>query len=138
MIEKLESWEPYARSVMRIIVAYAFFLHGFRHLLGIFPVPARTRAINMALDGLPAMFGVIELAGGLLLLLGLFTRPIAVLLCAQAALAYLYTSVPRGPWPIRNGGNEALIYFLVFAYIAATDGGEWSLDRALQRRRDRP
>ena len=90
----------------------------------------------MALDVLPAIFGALEIAGGLCLLLGLFTRSAALILCAELAAAYFYAALPRGPWPIRNGGNETLLYFLVFAYFAAAGGGSWSVDHLFSKRRN--
>ena len=125
----LARWEPQARSAVRIILAFVFTLHGFRNLFGWFPALAGRRgAAPMALDALPSMFGALELVGGTLLLLGLFTRPIAIILSVQLAAAYLYSAAPRGVWPIRNGGNEVLLYFLVFVYLAAAGAGVWSLD----------
>jgi putative oxidoreductase len=130
MSDKLSQYESHARSVMRIILAFVFCLHGFRHLFGWFPAGSgRARRVLLAIDALPSGFGALEIAGGLLLLVGLFSRPVAFLLSAQALLAYLYSAAPRGPWPIRNGGNETLLYFLAFLYIAVTGPGVWSLDR---------
>lgn len=139
MKETLASWEGYTRSLLRIILAFVFSLHGFRHSFGYFHLSGgRRAAIPMALDGLPSFFGGLEILGGLLLLLGLFTRPVAVILCAELLAAYVYSAVPRGVWPIRNGGNEVLLYFLAFLYFAVAGGGVWSLDRLLHNRRKRP
>ena len=133
MKEKIALWEPQARSVLRIVLAFVFILHGFRNLFGFFPALAGRRgAVPMALDALPPLFGTLELAGGALLFFGLFTRPAAVVLAVQLAAAYWYSAVPRGGWPIRNGGNEVLFYFLVFAYLAADGAGVWSLDELFQ------
>jgi putative oxidoreductase len=129
------SWEGYGRSIARIILAFTFSLHGFRHLFGLFPRGAGRQQVMMALDTLPAMFGALEIVGAACLLLGLFTRPVAFILCLELAAAYLFGSAPRGPWPIRNGGNEALIYLCAFAYLAATGGGHWSVDQLLSTRR---
>ena len=125
----IASWETYSRSVLRFILAFTFSLHGYRHLLGVFAVSGgRRAAIPMALDGLPSLMGGLEVIGGLLLFLGLFTRPAAVVLCAELFAAYLYSAMPRGVWPIRNGGNETLVYLLVFLYFAAAGAGIWSVD----------
>jgi len=134
MKNTLSSWETYARSLMRIILAYVFMLHGFRHLFGYFAVSGGRRAlIPMAIDGLPAMFGYLEIGGGLLLLLGLFTRPVAAVLSLELIAAYIVSAAPRGPWPIRNGGNEVLLYLIVFLYLVVTGGGAWSLDRLFSK-----
>ena len=132
MRDALTSWEPYGRSLLRIILAFTFSLHGFRLAFDVFRVSGgRRAAIPMALDGLhlSATMGYVEIVLGLLLLLGLFTRPVAIVLCLELFAAYLYSAAPRGAWPIRNGGNETLVYLLVFLYIAVAGAGLWSLDR---------
>jgi putative oxidoreductase len=136
MKQALASWESYSRSVMRFILAFTFTLHGFRHLFGFFPASTGRRAlIPMAVDGLPSVMGGLEIAGGFLLFAGLLTRPVAILLAAELVAAYLYSAGPRGVWPIRNGGNETLVYLLVFLYFAVAGAGAWSLDCVLQTRR---
>ena len=90
----------------------------------------------MALDVLPSLFGALEITAALCLLIGLFTRPAALILGAELAAAYIYAAFPRGPWPIRNGGTETLLYFFVFAYLAAAGGGSWSVDYVLSKRRN--
>ncbi len=136
MKQAFDSWEVYSRSVLRFILSFTFSLHGYRHLFGVFSVSGgRRAAIPMALDGLPPIVGGLEIVGGLLLFAGLLTRPTAIVLCGEALAAYLYSALPRGIWPIRNGGNETLIYFFVFLYFAVADGGAWSLDHRLANRR---
>jgi putative oxidoreductase len=136
MKETIASWEGYTRSLLRIILAFVFTLHGFRHSFGYFHVSGgRRAAVPMALDGLPSLFGGLEIAGGVLLFLGLFTRPVAAVLCAELLAAYFYSAVPRDVWPIRNGGNEVLLYFVAFLYFAVAGAGAWSLDHVLQKRR---
>jgi putative oxidoreductase len=130
MRDTLASWEPYSRSLLRFILAFTFSLHGYRHLFGFFAVSGgRRAAIPMALDGLPSLMGGLEIVGGLLLFVGLFTRPVALVLAAELLAAYLYSAIPRGVWPIRNGGNETLVYLLVFLYLAIAGAGAWSLDQ---------
>jgi putative oxidoreductase len=136
MKETISTWETYTRSLLRIILAFVFTLHGFRHSFGYFHVSGgRRAAIPMALDGLPPIFGGLEILGGVLLVLGLFTRPVGLVLCAELLAAYFYSAVPRGVWPIRNGGNEVLLYLLAFLYFLAAGAGVWSLDHILQTRR---
>jgi putative oxidoreductase len=123
MRDKLASWEGYLRSILRIILAFTFSLHGYRLALGFFAVArgGRRNAPGMALDTLPHMLGYLGIIAGVLLFLGLFTR--------------LTASALRGPWTIRNGGEEAIAYLLLFLYLAATGAGPWSLDYVLEKRR---
>jgi putative oxidoreductase len=72
--------------------------------------------------------GYVELIGGLLLVLGLAVRPTSVVLGLQALLAYALIAAPRTTWPIRNGGNEALLYVAVFLVLAVAGAGPWSVD----------
>jgi putative oxidoreductase len=116
--------------MLRFILAFTFSLHGYRHLFGVLASSGgRRAAVPMALDGLPSVFGGLEIIGGLLLFAGLATRPVALILCGELVAAYFYSAVPRGVWPIRNGGNETLVYLLVFLYLAVAGAGAWSLDR---------
>jgi putative oxidoreductase len=78
---------------------------------------------------------VLEVFGGALLLLGLFTRPVAFLLAGEMAVAYFMAHAPRGFWPILNGGELPILYCFLFLFLAAYGGGPWSLDAA--RHRDR-
>lgn len=128
--DRLASWEVYGRSVVRMILAFTFCLHGFRLALGQFPVLAGRRlGMPLALDLLPAFVGYWEIAGGILLFIGLLTRPAALVSCLVAVSAYFFNAAPRGLWPIRNGGNETLLYALVFAILAVCGAGAWSVDR---------
>jgi putative oxidoreductase len=133
--ETVASWEQYGLSIVRMILAFTFCLHGFRLALGLLPALAGRRGgVPMALDLLPRFVGYWEIVGGILLFLGLFTRPVAVASGMVALAAYLFGAAPRGVWPIRNGGNEVLLYTLVFAFIAVAGGGAWSLSRLIGSR----
>jgi putative oxidoreductase len=78
--------------------------------------------------------GVLEFFGGLLLLFGLFTRPVAFILSGMMAVAYFQAHSPRGFWTIQNGGELAALYCFVFLYLSAAGGGPWSLDSVWRRR----
>jgi putative oxidoreductase len=133
---KIASWEGYGRSLLRIIVAFTFSLHGLRLAFGLFPAHAGRRfAMPMALDRLTPVVGYWEIVGGVLLLFGLLTRSAAIVSCIVAIAAYIYGAAPHGVWPIRNGGNETLLYACVFLYIGATGAGIWSLDRVAEKLR---
>jgi putative oxidoreductase len=132
------SWESYGRSVLRIILAFTFCLHGFRSMFGVFPVSAgRPGVAPMTLNQMPPLVGGLEIIGGLLLFAGLLTRSTAIALCVELLAAYVYSAAPRGILPIRNGGEETILYLLVFIYFAAVGGGDWSLDHLLARTRIR-
>jgi putative oxidoreductase len=130
--ETIAAWETYGLSIVRMIFAFTFCLHGFRLAFALLPaLNGRRIGVPMALDLLPRFGGYWEIVGGILLFLGLLTRPTAMISAIVAVSAYLYGAAPRGVWPIRNGGNEVLLYALVFAYIAVRGAGAWSLAKLL-------
>src|SRR5579871_319759 len=132
----LGRWEPWGRAIMRVVLAFCFTLHGYRHVFGFFPKSAgRAAVMPLAMDKLPAFVGWWEIAAGLLLILGLFTRWSAAITCVELAAAYLFEAVPRGVWPLRNGGNEALMYLVVFLFLAVCGAGALSLDSSLRSRK---
>ncbi len=136
MKEKLSSWEGQARSVARIIVGFLITLHGFRNAFGMLAARAGRRgAPPMALDMLGSIGGYVEIAGGILLILGLLTLPVAIMLCLTSALGYVMGPISRpSPWPIRNGGEEAVVYCFAMIYFAFAGAGAWSVDALLHRR----
>lgn len=128
------SWESHVRSILRVILAFLLSLHGYREVFGIFP-PAANRKVPMPLDALPAALGWLLIVGGLLLALGLFTRITELVLWLQVVAAYIAFALPRGPLPLRNGGEELALYFLLFPYFIAAGAGLWSLDHVFDKRR---
>ena len=126
----ITSWTPRLLSVLRIVVAFLFMAHGTQKWLA-FPVP---RASPTTLWSLSGVAGMLELFGGFLLLLGLFTRPVAFVLSGLMAFAYFIAHAPHGFWPIVNRGELAVLYCFLFLYLAAAGGGPWSIDRWLRRR----
>jgi putative oxidoreductase len=123
-------WSPRLLSIMRVVTALLFMQHGAQKLFGL---PADPAKVPVELFSLMGMAGVLECFGGLLILLGLFTRPVALLLAGEMAVAYFMAHAPKGFWPILNRGELAALYCFVFLYLAAAGGGAWSADR--QRRR---
>ncbi len=115
---------PRLQSIMRIVVALLFMQHGSQKLFGIPAAEAHGTS-----DPLMIVAGVLEFFGGLLILLGLFTRPIAFLLSGMMAIAYFIAHAPQSFWPAINNGELAVIYCFVFLYLASAGGGSWSLDR---------
>ena len=122
-------WTPRILSILRIIAAFLFMQHGAQKLFG---VPSDQPANTVELLSLMGLAGVLEFFGGLLLLVGLFTRPVAFILSGQMAAAYFMQHAPHGFWPVLNKGELAALYCFVFLYFAAVGGGEWSADRLLR------
>lgn len=126
------TWTPRLLSVMRIVAAFLFLAHGSQKLFG-FPPSAQTR--SGSLPPLVMVAGVLEFFGGLLLMLGVFTRPVAFILSGMMAVAYFMAHAPQGGWPVLNGGELAAFYCFVFLYLAAAGGGPWSLESLWRRSR---
>lgn len=126
----LSSWAPRLLSLMRIILAFLFTAHGSQKLFnlppGKMPTPELVSIVGLA--------GVLEFGGGVLLLIGLFTRPVAFLLSGTMAVAYFMAHAPQGFLPIVNGGELAVVYCWVFLYLAAAGGGPWSVDALMGQR----
>jgi putative oxidoreductase len=122
------SWTPRLLSVLRIVAAFLFMAHGTQKWLA-FPVPRPTPTALWSLSGAA---GLLELIGGALLLVGLFTRPVAFVLSGLMAFAYFIAHAPADFWPIVNRGELAVLYCFVFLYLSAAGGGPWSLDRKLR------
>ena len=118
-------WGPRFLSVLRIVTAFLFMQHGGQKLFG-FPAPPQ---VTYPLFSLIGVAGILELFGGLLLFLGLFTRPVAFLLSGLMAVAYFMAHAPQGFWPLLNRGELAVLYCFVFLYLAVAGSGSWSLDR---------
>ncbi len=128
-------WSPRILSVMRIVVALLFMQHGAQKLFG-FPAPPG--AATPPLLSLLGVAGMLEFFGGLLVVLGLFTRPAAFILSGLMAVAYFMVHAPQGFWPLQNNGELAMLWSFVFLYLAVAGGGEWSLDHAWRRDRSLP
>ena len=124
-------WSPRVLSILRIVTAFLFIQHGSIKLLG-FP-PSEAFA-GLKLFSLIGFAGTLELCGGLLVLLGFFTRPVAFILSGEMAFAYFMAHAPHGFFPILNRGELAVLYCFVFLYLAIAGGGAWSVDQLGQRR----
>jgi len=118
-------WTPRLVSVLRIVVALLFIQHGGEKLFG-FPLSPRGAPDSLSLLMLVA--GVLEFFGGLLMLFGLLTRPVAFVLSGEMAVAYFMSHAARGFFPLENGGELAALYSFVFLFLAVAGGGAWSLE----------
>jgi putative oxidoreductase len=127
----LTKYSEYLLSVMRIVFAFLFMQHGGQKL---FDFPVAKTGSSLELFSLMGAAGALEFFGGLLLLLGLFTRPVAFLLAGEMAVAYFMSHFPKGFWPIANKGELAVLFCFAYLYLAAVGGGPWSLDRFFRKR----
>ena len=119
------TWRPRVLSLLRAVAAFLFMQHGTQKMFG-FPAAQRYEFDLFSMSGIA---GTLEVFGGLLLLIGLFTRPVAFLLSGLMAFAYFIAHAPRDFWPLVNGGELAALYSFVFLYLFLAGGGEWSVDR---------
>jgi putative oxidoreductase len=123
MDDVLATWLPRLLSVLRIVSAALFIEHGSQKILG-FPAGGHLADVY----SLTWFAGWLELFGGALLFIGLFTRPIAFLLSGEMAFAYFIAHAPRSFFPLVNGGDAAILFCFIFLYLAAAGGGSWSAD----------
>ena len=126
------SWAGRLLSILRIVAALLFMAHGTQKL---FAWPVGEPQSTVPLFSLMGLAGLLETFGGLLLALGLFTRPVAFVLAGEMAVAYFMAHAPRGFWPILNGGELPVLFCFLFLYLAAAGGGSWSLDDRRARHR---
>lgn len=125
--EFVAKWSPRMLAIMRIVVALIFIEHGMQKLFGFPPGP---RGGTVALLSLAGLAGVLEAFGGLAILLGAFTRPVAFILAGEMAFAYFMSHAPRGFFPVNNGGDAAILFCFVFLYFSIAGSGAWSVDAA--------
>ena len=123
--QSCEKWTPYVLGLLRIIVGFLFLQHGSAKLLG---APHIAMFDGLQLMSLVGVAGILELVGGLLILVGLFTRPVAFILSGQMAVAYFMAHAPGGFLPILNQGELAVLYSFIFLYFAFAGAGKLSVD----------
>ena len=121
-------WAPRVLSIVRVVAALLFMEHGMQKLFGFPAGPIHPDPFSLLWFA-----AVLELAGGVLLLVGLLTRPVAFLLSGEMAVAYWMAHAPHSPFPAINGGDAAILFCFVFLYLAAAGAGPWSGDQALRR-----
>ena len=118
---------PYLLSVLRIVAAFLFIQFGTAKLVA-FPAAIMPGGGTAPIGSLPGIAGLLESVGGVLLLAGLFTRPVAFILSGEMAVAYFIGHAPHGFWPVLNQGHPAILFCFVWFYLSAAGAGPWSLD----------
>jgi putative oxidoreductase len=124
------TWAPRLLSVLRITAAFTFLQHGSAKLLGF---PQVEMFANLQIASIYGAAGILELLGGFLLLIGLFTRPVAFILSGTMAVAYFMAHSDPFFSPMLNGGEAAYLFCFVFLYIFAAGPGPWSVDAARRK-----
>ncbi|MEZ2330345.1 DoxX family protein [Mesorhizobium sp. RCC_202] len=123
LFEGLAQYRTQALGILRIMTALQFVEHGSQKLFN-FPVSAQPHALT----GLTTAAGILEFAGGILLALGLFTRPVAFLLAGEMAIAYFTAHFPRDFFPVNNSGDAAISFCFIFLYLVFAGAGAFALD----------
>ncbi|WP_296740707.1 DoxX family protein [Mesorhizobium sp.] len=123
LLEGLSQYRPQALGVLRIMTALQFIEHGSQKLFN-FPFSAQPHALS----GLSLTAGILEFAGGILLAMGLLTRPVAFLLCGEMAIAYFMAHMPRNFFPVNNSGDAAILFCFIFLYLFFAGPGAFALD----------
>ncbi|WP_320198397.1 DoxX family protein [Agrobacterium sp. rho-13.3] len=124
LFDKLSRYQPYGLAALRIITALLFIEHGTQKLFGF---PAST--MEGALPTMLLIAALLEVVGGLLILVGLFTRPVAFILSGQMAVAYFMAHAPKSFFPVLNGGDAAILFSFVFLYLVVAGPGALSADQ---------
>ncbi len=125
MDRTLSAWAPYGLALLRIIAALLFIEHGTMKLFGF---PAGEHPMSIALFSLMGLAGVLETFGGVLILIGLFARPVAFLLSGEMAVAYFTAHAPQSFFPVLNYGEAAILFCFVFLYLVLAGPGALSVD----------
>ncbi len=134
VLVKWQQWAPHVRSILRIVAAFMFMQAGTMKLFS-FPIGMPPGVGPLKLLSEIGIAGILETFGGALLLLGLFTRPVAFILSGEMAIAYFQAHFPHSFWTIVNGGQAAVFYCFAFLYFSAAGPGPWSLDALIQKNR---
>src|SRR3984885_14907449 len=126
------SLQSYVRAVLRIVAGFTFTLHGAQKFGALGGLGGHAAPLYSLLW----FAGILEIIGGPLIILGLFTRPVAFILCGEMAVAYFRVHIHVGPWafPLLNGGEITVLYCFIFLYLAATGAGPYSLDGAMRHK----
>jgi len=132
-MQAIRALEPFARSLLRIVAGFTYSLHGMQKLLGLFGGMGGSGG-TAHLGTLPWFAGCLELVGGLALLVGLYTSPVAFVLSGEMAVAYFMVHLPLGFFPILNRGELAVVYCFLFLYLCVAGAGPISLDYLVRKK----
>ena len=135
LVSRWRSWAPQLLSILRIVAAFLFMQVGTAKLFA-FPAAVMPGGGTAPAGSLPWVAGVLEVFGGGLLLLGLFTRPVAFILSGEMAFAYFIGHAPRGLWPVLNEGSGPILFCFLYLYLSSAGPGPWSLDAMRRGRRE--
>jgi putative oxidoreductase len=126
-------WPSRMLSVLRIVAGVVFITFGTMKLFGYPPLPPGTPPFGLVTQA--GIAGMLEVVGGLLFILGLFTRPVAFVLSGEMAVAYFQFHSPQSFFPTTNMGTPAILYCLLFLYFVFAGAGEWSIDAVIARKK---
>lgn len=126
---------PVTYALLRVVSGLLFFQACSMKVLGWFGGMPGTNGEGAAFLTQAGVGGLLEFIGGIAIMAGLFTRPVAFILCGEMAVAYWQFHAPGGAWPILNHGEPAVLFCFIFLFMAAYGGGEWSLDRIISNKR---
>jgi putative oxidoreductase len=132
---QMNRFVPITWFLLRVVTGLLFFQAGSMKLLGWFGGMPGAQGATAPLMSQVGVGGILEFFGGILIMLGLLTRPVAFILSGEMAVAYWQFHAPNGAWPILNHGEPAVLFCFIFLFMAAYGGGEWSLDALIRRRR---
>lgn len=130
----MSRFEDAVLALLRVAAGVMFMQHGAQKLFGAFGGFMGTPGAKAPLASTMGAAGILEFFGGLLIVFGLFTRPVAFLLSGQMAVAYFMAHLPNGFWPLQNQGELAALYCFVFLYLSARGGGRYSVDAMIGHR----
>jgi putative oxidoreductase len=136
LVARWSTWGPQLQSVLRIVAAFMFILSGTMKLFA-FPVGVPPDGGTVKLMSQIGLGGFLEVFGGLLLLLGLLTRPVAFVLAGEMAVAYFQFHFPQSFWPVINNGVPAALYCFLWLFFSAAGPGPWSVDAWLKSRKEK-
>ena len=134
MNDLLSRFKVHSLTFLRILVGFMFLLHGAQKLFGLLGGFGGQEGATAPLFSLMGFAGILEFFGGLAILLGLFTQPVAFILSGEMAVGYFMAHFPMSFWPVVNRGETAVLYCLIFLLLATTGGGSLSLDGLFKKK----